>query len=105
MQCDCFAAYFIPRILKNTKNNAHIVWLTNTKAMLIFAFRLEKASAIQMVHPRGLIGDALYEVSFTDSGETVTVFGRELELSGITFRNMPEESSEIVRIQRKSTKS
>ena len=39
------AAYFIPRILKNTKNNAHIVWLTNTKAMLRFttaAFKKRK---------------------------------------------------------------
>lgn len=30
------AAYFVPRILENTKNNAHIVWLTNTKSMLRF---------------------------------------------------------------------
>ena len=69
---------------------------------VIFAFRLEKARAEQMVYPRGLIGDALYEVSFTDSGENVEIFGRELELSGIAFRNMPEESSEIVRILKKT---
>lgn len=31
------AAFFIPRILKNTKNNAHIAWLTAAKAMLRFS--------------------------------------------------------------------
>lgn len=39
------AAFFIPRILANTKNNAHIVWLTNKKAMLRFttsAFKKRK---------------------------------------------------------------
>lgn len=30
------AAFFVPRILKNTKNNAHIVWLTNTKSIWRF---------------------------------------------------------------------
>ncbi|MGD9677673.1 MAG: SDR family NAD(P)-dependent oxidoreductase [Vulcanibacillus sp.] len=30
------AEFFIPRILANKKNNAHIVWLTNKKAMLRF---------------------------------------------------------------------
>jgi NADP-dependent 3-hydroxy acid dehydrogenase YdfG len=30
------AKFFIPRIMKNTKNDAHIVWLTNSKAMLRF---------------------------------------------------------------------
>jgi len=30
------AAFFVPRILENTKNNAHIVWLTNTKSLLRF---------------------------------------------------------------------
>ena len=28
------AAFFIPRILENRRNNAHIVWLTNTKSFL-----------------------------------------------------------------------
>jgi NAD(P)-dependent dehydrogenase (short-subunit alcohol dehydrogenase family) len=28
------ASFFIPRILRNKKNNAHIEWLTNTKAFL-----------------------------------------------------------------------
>jgi short-subunit dehydrogenase len=27
------AAYFVPRMLSNTKNNAQIVWLTNLKTM------------------------------------------------------------------------
>lgn len=31
------ATFFIPRILGNTRNNAHIVWLTSTKSMLRFA--------------------------------------------------------------------
>ncbi len=31
------AAFLVPRILKNTKNNAHIVWLTNRKTMFRFA--------------------------------------------------------------------
>ena len=33
------AKFFVPRILANTKNNAHLVWLTNYKAMtrLLFA--------------------------------------------------------------------
>ncbi|MGD9679311.1 MAG: SDR family NAD(P)-dependent oxidoreductase [Vulcanibacillus sp.] len=31
------AAFFIPRILENKKNNAHIVWLTNRKATLRFS--------------------------------------------------------------------
>ncbi len=30
------AKFFIPEILKNTKNDKHIVWLTNTKAALRF---------------------------------------------------------------------
>ncbi len=30
------AAFFIPRILANRKNNAHIVWLTNRKSFLRF---------------------------------------------------------------------
>lgn len=30
------AAFFVPRILKNTKNNAQLVWLTNFKAMTRF---------------------------------------------------------------------
>lgn len=30
------AAFFVPRILENKRNNAHIVWLTNKKAMLRF---------------------------------------------------------------------
>jgi len=30
------AEFFVPRILENTKNDAHIVWLTNTKSMLRF---------------------------------------------------------------------
>jgi short-subunit dehydrogenase len=39
------AAFFIPRILKNKRNNAHIVWLTGGKSMLRFttaAFRKRK---------------------------------------------------------------
>jgi short-subunit dehydrogenase len=36
------AAFFVPRILKNRKNNAHIVWLTNTKSSLRFAMSLFK---------------------------------------------------------------
>jgi hypothetical protein len=31
------AAFFAPRILENSRNNAHIVWLTNAKASLRFA--------------------------------------------------------------------
>jgi short-subunit dehydrogenase len=31
------AAFFIPRILSNTRNNAQIVWLNNIKAMLRFS--------------------------------------------------------------------
>lgn len=30
------ATFFVPRILKNTKNNAQLVWLTNMKAMTRF---------------------------------------------------------------------
>jgi short-subunit dehydrogenase len=30
------AEYFIPRILSNTKNDAHLVWLTNRKSMVRF---------------------------------------------------------------------
>lgn len=30
------AAFFVPRILQNTKNDAQIVWLTNTKSMFRF---------------------------------------------------------------------
>lgn len=30
------AAYFIPKILANTKNNAHLVWLTNMKSTVRF---------------------------------------------------------------------
>jgi len=30
------AAFFIPKMLSNTKNGAHIVWLTNTKAAIRF---------------------------------------------------------------------
>jgi hypothetical protein len=39
------AKYFIPRILGNTKNDAQIVWLTNTKAAWRFmtaGFRKDK---------------------------------------------------------------
>ncbi len=36
------AAYFVPRILNNTRNNAHITWLTNTKAMMRFASTIYK---------------------------------------------------------------
>jgi short-subunit dehydrogenase len=39
---DTVAAYFIPRMLNNTKNNAHIEWLTNTKAMMRFTSALFK---------------------------------------------------------------
>ncbi len=31
------AQFFVPRILRNTKNDAHIMWLTNAKAALRFA--------------------------------------------------------------------
>lgn len=31
------AAFFVPRILANTKNDAHLVWLTNRKAFLRFS--------------------------------------------------------------------
>ena len=30
------AKYFVPKILNNQKNDAHFVWLTNTKAMFRF---------------------------------------------------------------------
>ena len=30
------AAFFVPGMLKNTKNNAHLVWLTNTKSTIRF---------------------------------------------------------------------
>ena len=30
------AAFFVPRMLENTKNNAHIVWLGIVKAMFRF---------------------------------------------------------------------
>ncbi len=33
---DTVARFFIPRILKNTKQNAHLVWLTNLKSMKRF---------------------------------------------------------------------
>lgn len=69
---------------------------------VLFAFRLEKANEEQAVYPKGLIKDALYEASYADSGETAVVSGRELESNGLAFRNMPEESSEIVRIRIKS---
>jgi short-subunit dehydrogenase len=30
------AAFFVPRMIKNVKNDAHLVWLTNTKSMIRF---------------------------------------------------------------------
>jgi len=35
-QPETVAAFFIPRILSNTKQNAHVVWLTQTKALIRF---------------------------------------------------------------------
>lgn len=42
---DTVAKFFVPRMLKNTKNNAHIIWLTNRKATWRFmtaAFRKDR---------------------------------------------------------------
>lgn len=36
------AKFFIPRILNNTKNNAHIVWLNNTKSFIRFTTSILK---------------------------------------------------------------
>ena len=69
---------------------------------VVFAFRLKKAVEEQKVCPRGLVGDALYEVSYLDGGETVVAFGRDLERNGLVFRDLPEESSEIVHIRFKA---
>ena len=68
---------------------------------VIFAFRLEKAEEKQIVYPKGLTGDAIYEVSYVDSGETKTFLGKKLQSQGLTFHDMPMESSEVVRIRLK----
>jgi alpha-galactosidase len=68
---------------------------------VVFAFRLQGAEPQQLVYPKGLIGDVLYEVSYIDSGRTATAFGRELQTNGILLSDLPEESSEVVRIVRR----
>jgi alpha-galactosidase len=68
---------------------------------IVFAFRLQKARAEQTVYPRGLVEDALYEVVYTDAEKSMTASGRDLESKGLVFSNMPEESSEVVRIRLK----
>jgi short-subunit dehydrogenase len=40
------AAFFVPRMLKNRKNNAHIVWLTRRKSSLRFAISIFKTRRI-----------------------------------------------------------
>lgn len=95
-----------PQPLMGGKGERFPVFQFNSAAgeAVVFAFRLEKAEMERIVYPKGLIGDALYEVSYMDSGESATAFGRDLESKGLTFRNLPEESSEVVRIRFKPIK-
>lgn len=69
---------------------------------ILFAFRLEKADSEQKVYPKGLLKDGLYEVSYADSGKRTESFGWQMEENGINFADMPEQSSEIVRLKLKA---
>ena len=69
--------------------------------VLMFAFRLNEARQEQVVYPRGLEQDAIYDVLYLDRGESFTASGGELQTNGLAFRGMPEESSEVVRLNKR----
>lgn len=73
--------------------------VSSKKEAVIFGFRLLKAGAEKTVALKGLDGNALYKVSYMDSGETYSAYGRELMDSGISFRGLPEEGSEIITVR------
>ena len=69
------------------------------KESVIFAFRLTGAPEEKVVYPKGLINDAEYEVSFMDSNKVFTATGLEIQTNGLAFEDLPEEGSELARIQ------
>jgi len=75
----------------------------NSAEALLFAFRLEKANSEQIVFPKGLLRENLYEITYVDKEKIMESTGWKIEKNGIDFYDMPEESSEIVWIKQKST--
>ncbi len=76
--------------------------VSSRQEAVVFAFRLVKGEKVKTVSLKGLDADALYEVSYMDSGETVSAYGRDLMATGISFRGLPEEGSEIARVRKQA---
>jgi alpha-galactosidase len=74
-------------------------FLSVAKDAVVFAFRLQGAPEERTVRLQGLVEEGVYDVLHEDSGRCERLSGRELHANGISFRNLPESGSEIVRIR------
>ena len=64
----------------------------------IFVFRLKGAEAKRTICLQGLEENTLYDVTFDDCEHRMTQVGRYFMEKGITFTELPEEGSEIMKI-------
>lgn len=92
-----------PQPLMGSKGERFPVFQFNSQKgeAIIFAFRLKNAKSEKVVYPKGLDKNIKYDVINIDTNHTYQAYGKELETKGIVFSNIPEESSNVIRIFRK----
>jgi len=78
--------------------NSSAYVIPETGAAVMFVFRLAKSEQERVIRLKGLVPETIYNLSYEDSGAALVRSGEELMGSGLTFTELPEESSEIVRI-------
>lgn len=86
---------------KGDRWNAFLYVTEDKKDALMFTFRLQGGEQERVIKLRGLDNNAVYSISYKNSGRCFEKSGRELMEEGLLFNSMEEESSEIVLLKQK----
>ncbi len=91
----------------NIRNNAFVFVKDKGNEALMYVFKLGRHCAgtnpneAFNIKLKGLNEQSVYTLRYEDSGEVITKTGKELMENGLTFKDMPDESSEIIYINTK----
>ncbi len=64
-----------------------------------FVFRLKGGEPERTIYLQGLDNDSVYDITFADCEHRITRSGKSFMEDGITFTDLPEEGSEIMKIK------
>lgn len=73
---------------------------SQTGNSLVLVYRLEASPEKRVLLLRGLDEGCIYQITLLDAGKIIQARGKELMTDGLLFAGMPEESSEIVTVER-----